>query len=442
VEDCARAGRDPDRGPTDPRDFAQLQGRLLTSRDRLPPIYRETFFDPYTSTLQGLGQAGFNQVLLGNGDLALLMMDIAHAILQNGEGFQETALDAFQEVVSDLYDGFLSAEDRAGVKPPDRGVIPPLVKFGNPGFGPYTFPIEATESFRLDSTGGLGAGIVSLPPAQARLGLLAWSALGHETSGHDILSADTGLKAEIMRMVRQGLRSQGLASLANYWGSRIDETASDVLGILNMGPIAGIGLIGFFRGLNKAFGGGPVLRSAGPASDPHPADILRGFLAASTVDLLEFTDHHAWATLIRNETDKDVTTIKLAGRTVSKEEASKSADIVAKAIATTELATLENTALIEIQNWRDTDEEIVESLRGELTSNRALPSDVQAGAFAAHAVAAGVTAALEQGAEIPLVFTRMLTLLKQMHDANPSWGPLFITHPGNVHSHKVFVAAA
>jgi hypothetical protein len=42
------------------------------------------------------------------------MFDIAHSILQNGEGYQETATDAFQEVVSDLYD---STERYREVKP-------------------------------------------------------------------------------------------------------------------------------------------------------------------------------------------------------------------------------------------------------------------------------------------------------------------------------------
>ena len=35
-------------------------------------------------------------------------MDLAHAILQNGEGYHARATDAFQEVVSDSYDGFLA----------------------------------------------------------------------------------------------------------------------------------------------------------------------------------------------------------------------------------------------------------------------------------------------------------------------------------------------
>jgi hypothetical protein len=263
ITDVRRALADGDRGPADPTNFANLRGRLAVLRDTLAPIYREAYYDPYVATLNSLGQTGFNEAL-ADPDTALLMMDIAHTILQNGEGFQKVALDAFEEVVSDLYDGFLSAEDRSGVKPPDRGVIPPLAKFGNPDFGPYTFPIEATASIHPPGGPGLGAALVCLPPAHARLGLLAWSALGHETAGHDILSADTGLKSEIMRAVRNKLQTAGLGRLATYWAQRIDETASDVLGILNMGPAAAIGLIGFFRGFSRD----SKLRSSGPASDP------------------------------------------------------------------------------------------------------------------------------------------------------------------------------
>lgn len=440
IADVRQAALDGDPGPPDPQDFANLRGRLAASRDNLPPLYRETFFDPYVATLNGLGAAGFNTILLTDPNTSLLMMDIAHAILQNGEGFQEQATDAFQEVVSDLYDGFLSAEDRVGVKKPDRGMIPPLVKWGNPDFGPYTFSIEATSSFRLVGGTGLGAALVSLPPANARLGLLAWSALGHETAGHDILSADTGLKAEISRVVRNKVRDAGLPGLARYWASRIDETASDVLGILNMGPAAGIGLIGFFRGLNEAFGGGPHLRNDGPADDSHPADVLRGFLASATVKLLSFDDSAGWSNLILSETRNDVTTIRLEGIVVPTADAVRSAELVADAIVNTELVALENHAIGEIQDWRNQDEDIVAQLQVLLGRSAPLPSNLGPGIFAAHAVAAAVMSALTPGADIPLLFRRMRTMLKSMHDANSSWGPLFITHPGDVKPHRAFFA--
>lgn len=435
ITDVRRALADGDRGPADPTNFANLRGRLAVLRDTLAPIYREAYYDPYVATLNSLGQTGFNEAL-ADPDTALLMMDIAHTILQNGEGFQKAALDAFEEVVSDLYDGFLSAEDRSGVKPPDRGVIPPLAKFGNPDFGPYTFPIEATASIHPPGGPGLGAALVSLPPAHARLGLLAWSSLGHETAGHDIMSADIGLKSEIMRAVRNKLQAAGLGQLATYWAQRIDETASDVLGILNMGPAAAIGLIGFFRG----FSNDSKLRSSGPASDPHPADVLRGFLGAATVKLLSFDGAAAWSNIIRAETHKDVTTIRLEGMVVTEQQAEQSAELVAEAITKTELTSLEHTALIEIQDWRNDDEAIVSQLRDVLTKSTPLPANLGTGAYAAHAVAAAVTTALTAGADLSRIFQRMITVLKAMHDANPSFGPLFITHPGDIKPDLVYIA--
>lgn len=151
VEDARKAFLDRDQGPGDPTNFHDLRGRLEASRLKLPPLYRDAVFVPFVRTLDQLGPDGFTQLLLQDPEkegVAGLMLDISHAILQNGEGFQERATDSFQEVVSDLYDGFLSAEDRAGVKPPDKGAIPPLVKWGRPEFGPYTWTVAATSKLR------------------------------------------------------------------------------------------------------------------------------------------------------------------------------------------------------------------------------------------------------------------------------------------------------
>jgi hypothetical protein len=182
------------------------------------------------------------------------------------------------------------------------------------------------------------------------------------------------------------------------------------------------------------------LRSTGPASDPHPADVLRGFLAAATVKLLSFDGATDWSDIIRAETHKDVTTIRIEDVVVSEQQAEQSAALVAEAIAKTELTSLEQTALIEIQDWRNEDDAIVLQLRDVLTRSTPLPANLGAGAFAAHAVAAAVVAALTAGADIPRIFQRMITVLKAMHDANPSFGPLFITHPGDIKPDLVFIA--
>src|SRR5262245_35484182 len=280
IADASLAIRDRDPGPPDPTSFDDLMTRLADARSTLAPIYQQGTFEPFVATMSALGESAFTRILasdVNNDRAARLMMDIAQALLQPAEGFQQDALRAFQQLVSDLYDGFLSAEDRRGVKPPDRSVIAPMVKFGEPRSGPYTWPIEATSSFRVRGTPGPSSAVVSLPPSNGRLGLMAWSSIGHETAGHDILSADRGLKSEIADTVADALIAGGLRSLAEYWSERIDETASDVMGILNMGPAAGIGLIAFFRGFDG------LLRSDGPTDDPHPADVLRGFLASATV---------------------------------------------------------------------------------------------------------------------------------------------------------------
>ena len=221
--------------------------------------------------------------------------------------------------------------------------------------------MTATASF------GVGAAVVSLPAANAGAGLLAWAALAHETAGHDLLAADTGLHDELARAVRERLLAEKMPlAIADYWADRLDETASDVLGVLNMGPAAAIGLVGYFRALNGAYTGQAVLRNVGGEEDPHPADIARGYLGAETVRLLSFAGAGAWADRLVAETDRDVGRVRLGGLTVTAGVARASAAIVARAIVKEKLRALEGHALGEIQDWRDRDEAVVAELRQAL----------------------------------------------------------------------------
>src|SRR5690242_11542575 len=115
---------DDDRGPEDPTEYHQLMNRLNASKYKLPPLYRDIFFQPFVDQLNQIGEQGFNSILVADptrDGSAGLVLDMAQAIIQNGEGYSWVATDAFEEVVSDLYDGFLSAEDRRGIDEPDRG---------------------------------------------------------------------------------------------------------------------------------------------------------------------------------------------------------------------------------------------------------------------------------------------------------------------------------
>ena len=430
VEDSRLAWLDSDTGPEDPTVYADLVARLDLARTKLPPLYRVNASDPFIAEIKKMGADGFSHVLQKDPkreSTAGLLLDIAQAILQNGEGYQPRATDGFQEVISDLYDGFLSAEDRRGVKEPDYETIPPLVKWGNPTSGPYTWPVDATSSF------GMNVGIVNLPPANARRGICAWAALGHETGGHDILHADEGLLRELSDKVANNVSAAKLGNgLAEYWSDRIDETASDVLGILNLGPAAAVGVLAYFRGINASLGWGPVLSSEGDADDPHPADIVRAWLGAEVVRHLKFKNATTWADALVKEIDRDAAKVVLAGMNVTTANAKKSAAVVAQTIASQKLNTLDGHAFDEIQNWRDRDETLIANLTDPLTMAVDLPARYAGGTYAAHVVAAAVMSALKTPQAIPVIFDRMLGLLKVMHDANPSWGPLYVVHPGDV----------
>lgn len=394
ILDAQNAALEKDNGPKDPTGFSELRRRLVACQLNLPPLYREFVYKPYFDSIDKLGETGFDQILLRDPERegeACIMLDIAQAILQHGEGYSKRATDAFQEVVSDLYDGFLSTEDRRNIKPPDLEIIAPLVKWGNPDSGPYTWPADCTIDF------GVKTAIVNLPPANEQHGVLAWAALGHETAGHDIIHADIGLLQELKSCLWYALNDANIAPiLPDYWATRIDETAADVLGILNMGPVVGIALIGYFRALNAAYTGKPVLRNVGPGEDPHPADILRGYLAASVIRLLNFKKANDWAIAIEAETDKDLTKIQLGSdmTVIKPDEAKKSASIVAACLTQTRMTCLNNHALGDIQNWSDNDEQIVKQIRSIIRTPDPLPEIYNKGFYAAHVVAAAVIEAL------------------------------------------------
>ncbi len=424
VEDARSAAGSQRTSPPDPTFFSSLRARLEKAIERLPAAYRAAAGEPLLRALDGMGAGGFARILAmdpGRDGAARLLLDLAQAVLQRGEGYQARATAAFQEVVSDLYEGFLSAEDRRGVKPPDHGVTPPLIRWGPAETGPYTWPANATATFDVT------AAVVSLPAANAGGGLLAWPALAHETAGHDILDADDGLREELAGAVKKQLLAAKMdPAVAGYWSERIDEAAADVLGVLNMGPSAAVGLVGYFRALNGVWRGTPELRSVGREEDPHPADIARAYLAAETVRLLSFAGAERWADRLIAETDRDLERIRFGDVAVSAGVAKASAAVVARAIVKTRMTSLEGKALGEIQDWRDRDETIVAALRGQMKDRVVGDGDASSGkytkgAYAAHAVAAAVYEAVAGSSSPSQVMGRMVGVLAGMHERNPEW---------------------
>jgi phosphoglycolate phosphatase-like HAD superfamily hydrolase len=437
ISDSRLTVKDRTPGPRNIKDYKRLMRQLKVAKRSLPPVYQESCADPFLAELQKRGAWGFRRTVKADPKLegeAGLMFDIAQSILQNRDGAKlADATDAFEEVASDLYDGFLSAEDRAGIKQPDHTVLAPLVKWGDPDSGPYTWPVDATEK-----TFDFEAAVVSLPPANAQRGLLGWTLLSHETAGHDILHADEHLEEEYAAKVLAALRQARIGQgLDEYWSQRIDETASDVMGILNMGPAAAIGMVVYFRGWNAADGNKPKLSNDGALDDMHPADILRGFVAASTVRMLSFAGAADWAKAIEDEVRKDLDQVKLGDFAISRDLAMRSCEIVASTLATARMPALNHHSLIEIQNWRDHDEDIVRELQANLLKDAPAGGSREDGIYAAHVVAAATMTVLAGKKDLKSTFKWMLKVLKKMHDSNPSWGSLYVAHPGDIARHFV-----
>lgn len=413
------------------RNYRQLIVDLEAATPSLPFVYQEAAAKPLVQYLKTMGEQQFLRVFnqRPTDDLSTTLQqiipDAALSILFHNSVFIQS-VDAFQEIVADLYDSFISEETRVSketgqpIDLPTYGIIPPLVKFGNLEAGPYTWPCDATTQIL-----GMKCPIVSLPPSQIKGGLLAWSSLGHETGGHDVLHADAGLLQELTQKVRAALlNSFGSRGLANYWASCIDETASDIFGYLHMGPSAGAGLIGYFRAL-----GNGKLRNIGYKEDPHPIDLLRGYLAAAVAKRLNFKDAAAWSALLTQETAKDNNLLFLVNQNgsyslfpVPLNVAIASTEVVAEVIMKSKLNSLQGHSLQEIQNWTDNDETIVTTLLEALKINGQLPINLQGpGFYAAHAVSASILAGLQLNASIPTIFNEMLAFLQTMHHGNPTW---------------------
>jgi len=86
--------------------------RLEASQRRLPPLYVENTFKPFMEIMEGLGTRTIRSSTRSGDDFFLMQISPRHPperrVLRGDRD------DGFQEVISDLYDGFLSEEDRWG----------------------------------------------------------------------------------------------------------------------------------------------------------------------------------------------------------------------------------------------------------------------------------------------------------------------------------------
>lgn len=417
----------------------------------LPGVYTKIFLDPLKNLIT---KSDYNKLLkswdsdqqgnLGNGPLH----DWLASISQRSARFQVASTHAFEEVVADLYDGFLSMEEGKRIKLPDQETVSPLVVWGHPEDGPYTWPSDVGLHL------GIRMSTVNLPPSYSE-NIALWSSIGHETGGHDILHAYTGMLDELGGKVAANLlkddslkgnvavngRTQPLAKYAaDYWKNRIDETASDVCGLLNIGPGAGISLALLLISLE-----GGSLSNVTTYDDPHPIDALRIFLAADVIrntNDLDANMANAWADNFENIANKYIQKkdgFYLASQTpdgkcyanviMPFDQMRQTTKTVAQTIASSELATLGGHSLSEVNTWADSDESLTSRILNDLLKGSepsVLPGSDGQIVYAAHVLAAA-TIALAKSPDISKITKLAVASLNKLYDKNPVWHgiPLF-----------------
>lgn len=414
---------------------ADLERALREGALLLPRAYAAAYVEPVqrgTPQLLALARAG--RIRMSSVEI------VTGGITQHGPGWPMAAeLRRFVAVVSNLYRSFLDSARRADAGMPDRGVtLPPLAAFQHRGEdGPITIAVDLIHKFL-----GGGVGVVGLPATFAAHPIL-WTALAHETGGHDVTHADTGLLEEFAAGLPAVLRAMepdiGLPAgqLAALWAHWIDEAVADVYGLLNAGPAFAENLAVVLA----AMGGGaaPRLRmecrdDGRGTLDSHPADLLRLHVAIGAIGTLAgFTARDAAARRLSAIAEAWGVggTITLEGalptgtpRAVTQLAASvpraamaRAAEAVGRHIASATLATLDNKPIQAIETWDDADEAKVSLIRDALAAGRpsaGLGDDAQL-------LAAATAAAIEDASNYPAITASLNAALDYSFATDPVW---------------------
>jgi hypothetical protein len=382
------------KNPTVPK----LQTVVEQGAQLLPTVFRDGYAVPLEQNL--------TEVLAQLGQDLTTIEAITGAVYQQAQKTGKSQLQRFLAVISDLYRSFLSKKRRTAADFPIVETIPPLAIFQNKGDnGPFTLPSDAIKSLF-----GAALGVVSLP-AVYRDHPVLWTALSHETGGHDVIHADVNLMPEMRAKVRQALggpatissatnltQKETIALLWDYW---MDEAAADIYGVMNVGPIFGHNLAVFFAALNAQGSGtgNPSLRTQSGFDpndpqqllDPHPTDLLRLSLIKGAVQALTglaqsaitnySADYDALAELLAPGT----TQIDIAGNVllgpgqlVPVQTSFPLADMQQAAvqagqfIATAQFDALGKHSIQDIETWDDLDEQTAQGIAAGMTNNTAV----------------------------------------------------------------------
>ncbi len=309
---------------------------------------------------------------------------------------------ALQEITNDLYDGFLSKQDRGKLAKND--VLPELKTVP-----PAPFVMLDTEADGVLPSYVPAENSVHFPVWLAQPdGVLAWVSLAHETSGHAFLEA-YGLRKKIRRTIREELGEQ---KGGERWRGWFDEAASDCLGVLNLGPTMAIGAIASWRALGKLTNGEAHMpRDPLEQANTHPPYALRAYLMAHVTSKLAFKQAGDISKALKAQVNGELQASKVGNGLL------EGAEIFANALVEQPQDALQGHSFLDLQNWRDSDQEITELLRRLLLED-SLPRHFGPKHYAAHALAAAISESIEptRGRDEYRVLRNLISLLKLMHE--------------------------
>jgi hypothetical protein len=418
----------------DPSAAAQLvqQGALL-----LPTAFDAAYAAPLQDRLPALFawldahriDATFLEALLG-------------PVYQLGDTVLRPELHRFLAVISNLFRSFLSSVKRRSLDIPLAEKLPPLAVWqSSPTQGPFTIPVDETSRI-INAT----IGVVSLPASFAGHPFL-FTSLTHETGGHDVLHADADLLPELKRGVH-GLFTGPSSWLGVLWDHWMDETASDIYGLLNMGPTFSTSLaatLAVFLHNGSPAGRHPTMRAASGKDgsgqlDVHPTDILRYSVAQGVIENLtglssarrqvyldDIDQLIALAADGADAIDLDGSVRSYAGRVIDLgtrsfaiAEMQAAARKVGAYIATTRLAALGDRSIQDLETWDDADDSTALSIAARL-----LRDEPVTGSGDDAQLLAGLTLALMQRPDDAtyVAATQLINLaLDDSFAKDPYWG--------------------
>jgi hypothetical protein len=423
--------------------------------DYLPLPYQDSYVEPL---LRHLGRV----VRVDDDPLAMrtLAEIVAGAIAQHqARGPVRQPVRQFLAIVSNLIRSFLDSDKRTAVQAPllDVTALPPLVMFHpEADAGPALLATPTVKAMC-----GSEVAVAVLPAAYHR-SPLAWVSIAHEACGHGVLRADEGLLAELIAGTRvlfgggpivpgdETLNDeQVLGLLWSYW---LEETASDVYGILNIGPTFMLNLAALVsavrRGINAAL---PVpLLNLHAAVDPaahldiHPPDLFRLHVAIGVIENLDAFP--AWAArpylnalrkisaFCARQGDPDgaaATRVRIRGRvevnrdfwisidrTIPFKDMAEAARRVGAYVATSRLSSLGNQSVQRLETWDLADEAAAQAICAALLE---VPQVVRPGADGTEEKVA-IPAALQAAGASPERVAQVIDLLRndqfdQLQDA-------------------------